>query len=1109
MGGALSGIAANTNVTLTATLQTCSSSQAVAAPVCTCPPITSPTLVASATFICQGQSSTLTASGCTQGQLVWQPAGGVASANQYTVSPTLNTTYSVRCQVGSCLSAPSNSLTVSINPTQTATADSTTGCLGTPLTLLARGCSSSYAWFETATSTAVLATTASFSPPLLSQSRSYFVSCAGAGSCAGLRKAVFAGVKPAPLPPMVVLSKGVVCPDSSVTLTATGCPNGVSWAYSASNGSSGTLAGSASSLVLLHSNLQADTTRFTGACLGACGTSSPSLTLLLLRKANCGPVVPPTTADSTCAVYVKAVDGQNIETTTFKRKTVGVGYQPLTLSAASLDGLPIGAASYKWFYKNRQIATTPTINADSLGEYKLILAPLLGAGGATCEASINLNGKPCTVRNYANATCQSISINRPDSTTKLYNLAVGDIFNAADYTVYVTQVAPPLGVGGPWSGKGYLSMLLPTGITSNVAVHFDNILINDCYELSKGKVETDYDPRMKGILDADELVGDLSEVVNVSLANLKTLFSIFEGTCKEVQAISSQIAELEKTLSQDNDNTPTRKQQLQDQLNELKTAFNELKTCSDCNSNQAGRLAAPEDCGTKQKNCLDKVDKLYETLKKIISDGDVLESLEKLYKVYVYVKTTIDVCRQTGWLPQDGGIIPLCIWVAAPATNAFSASDPAFVAGIADGAYVELGELYKGIMEAPNLLRDVEKLIDAHTSAYIICKLTQYERTAAVARLKASKSESYWLQMIEESFARQNQRCEEAQKIRASTKQYLTQFADYVSHVSNIGKLLRSSNIKISKYIVTTLNNPSAEFRYNQGRLLGRSIVFLGSLGVGGGEIKLIGQSLKNGVTALPELFLSSGKKLNLRKFFRAPLLERKEVGQKIKNNPSNNPEQWSEFIDTEANLASREASPILTDLSAGGLTFPTASVNVTLGGTISKAQIVDFGKELLLAPADVARIKTATGSIAAIAEEAVYSKISSVRTNLKKWNTKFHGDADNGLDLVLTENVALSQLKEVIIIDVKSSIVQKVPHSQSLGRGYGGFTQLSDNYLFGVGPRRDGGIVKVMKSEVYLQENVRPTAIMLEYADFHGIPIRKYIIQVDKDGICNLVKID
>ena len=117
---------------------------------------------------------------------------------------------------------------------------------------------------------------------------------------------------------------------------------------------------------------------------------------------------------------------------------------------------------------------------------------------------------------------------------------MGDIFNAADYTVYVTEVAPPLGVGGPWSGKGYLSILLPTGITSNVAVHFDNILINDCYELSKGRVETDFDPN-KPLLDADDFITTFSSKKQALLDFLRYQY---EGTAQDKQKLSDLLKDI-------------------------------------------------------------------------------------------------------------------------------------------------------------------------------------------------------------------------------------------------------------------------------------------------------------------------------------------------------------------------------------------------------------------------------------------------------------------------------------------------------------------------------------------------------------------------------------
>jgi hypothetical protein len=703
-------------------------------------------------------------------------------------------------------------------------------------------------------------------------------------------------------------------------------------------------------------------------------------------------------------------------------------------------------------------------------------------------------------------------------------LAPGDQFTANDYVITVTSVTSS--TAGAFVGEGYSRMKLTNGFSIDVPVVFGQangsgstttatpIKLNTCYQLVDGTVFTQYDPSWGNIADVDVLIEDFQEFYSVGAETLRTLISTFGGTCQEVEQISTQITAIETALTKDDENTPERKQELQTQLNNLKTAFEQLKSCANCaipaGLQRNARIATdPEECGRRQKACLDKVDEIFETLKKTIADGDVQKSLEKLYIVYKYVQTTIEVCGQTGWMPYDEGIVPLCLWRTAPPTSAFSANDPAFVAGIVDGGFVELKEQFQGIANLPAVLRETVKVIDAYTSAYLFCNLTEGERAAAVTRLKAANGEFYWSKMIDESLARENKRCSEAATIRKATKDYLTQFADYITNAGNIATLITTHATKLNKYINTTANNPDAEFRYNQGRILGRAVVLFGSLGVGSGEIKLVGQAVKNGITALPDVLLGTGKKLNIRKLFAQPLAKRKEVGAKIKNNPSNNPAQYSEFIDTEANLASSESSLIINDLASGGISFPTSAVTLTPGGAISKAQLADFGKDLILLPTDIARIKTTSGSIAAIAEEAVYNKINSVRPNLKKWNTKFHGDSDNGLDLVLTENVPLAQLKEVIVIDIKSSITQKVPHTQTLGRGYGGFIQLSDNYLFGVDESEIGGIVREMLKSVYASENVSPTARMLLWVRDNNIPIRKYIVQIDKDGVSKLVKID
>ncbi|MFY7890833.1 MAG: collagen-binding domain-containing protein, partial [Spirosomataceae bacterium] len=61
--------------------------------------------------VCSGSATTLTASTCTIGSILWSTG---ATTSSITVSPTSNTTYSATCVASSCPSATSNTLTVTV-----------------------------------------------------------------------------------------------------------------------------------------------------------------------------------------------------------------------------------------------------------------------------------------------------------------------------------------------------------------------------------------------------------------------------------------------------------------------------------------------------------------------------------------------------------------------------------------------------------------------------------------------------------------------------------------------------------------------------------------------------------------------------------------------------------------------------------------------------------------------------------------------------------------------------------------------------------------------------------------------------------------------------------
>ncbi|WP_375446155.1 beta strand repeat-containing protein [uncultured Fibrella sp.] len=94
------------------------------------------TVALTSTSICVGESTVLTATGCT-GTLAWSTGAATVSI---TVSPTITTGYSVTCSPSAADACPASATaTVTVNPSVTATLSSATICNGTTATLVATG----------------------------------------------------------------------------------------------------------------------------------------------------------------------------------------------------------------------------------------------------------------------------------------------------------------------------------------------------------------------------------------------------------------------------------------------------------------------------------------------------------------------------------------------------------------------------------------------------------------------------------------------------------------------------------------------------------------------------------------------------------------------------------------------------------------------------------------------------------------------------------------------------------------------------------------------------------------------------------------------------------
>ncbi len=115
--------------------------------------VTTPTITATKDIICEGGSSTLTASNCS-GTLLWSNGQTTTSI---TVDPVATITYTVTCTAGSCNASASKNITVN---TQTITAPviataNANLCAGGNVTLTATGCAGTVVWSNTQTGTSI------------------------------------------------------------------------------------------------------------------------------------------------------------------------------------------------------------------------------------------------------------------------------------------------------------------------------------------------------------------------------------------------------------------------------------------------------------------------------------------------------------------------------------------------------------------------------------------------------------------------------------------------------------------------------------------------------------------------------------------------------------------------------------------------------------------------------------------------------------------------------------------------------------------------------------------------------------------------------------------
>jgi uncharacterized repeat protein (TIGR01451 family)/gliding motility-associated-like protein len=242
-----------------------------------------PTVTASTDSVCVKGLVSLTATGCT-GTIVWNATdkNGVSlTGSVISVAPESTKSYYAQCKIRTCLSDPSRPVTVAVlNPAAPIIkADKSLICSGEKVTLTAEGCAGTVKWYGIER----IGASIDIYP---GDSKEYYATCKQATCESEPSNLVRVTVKTSGTAPKITASSTVACSGGILSMTATGCSEGVIW----SDGQTGSII----SVTATPSN-----TEYYAMCKSSTQCGSPKSNVI---KISVTPVPTPTVVCSTTEV---------------------------------------------------------------------------------------------------------------------------------------------------------------------------------------------------------------------------------------------------------------------------------------------------------------------------------------------------------------------------------------------------------------------------------------------------------------------------------------------------------------------------------------------------------------------------------------------------------------------------------------------------------------------------------------------------------------------------------------------------------------------------------------------------------------------------------------
>jgi gliding motility-associated-like protein len=327
-------------------------------------------------IICNGTSTSLTATSTQGGTFQWFTAatGGNAifSGDTFTTPAlTATTTYYVQTTVGTCTSDRSAITVTVLDAIPAPTALGTTTCSGTSATLTATGSPDDYEWYDQPIGGNLLITGDTYVTPELTANTTYYVQSTANG-CNGPRIAVTVQVNPLPAAP-AVNGTATVCPGQPATLSVPASGETIRW-YTDETGGTPVHTGN----TYTTNPLFAQTTFYAEAGNGSCSSPRTAFTVSII------PIIDPQFRYPSGTI---CTSGSNVSPTIFNP------------AGGSFSSIPAGLV----FVSN----TTGEINvaASALGKYTVIFTYGGTCAGAasqsisivtTPDARFSYNGPFCT-----------------------------------------------------------------------------------------------------------------------------------------------------------------------------------------------------------------------------------------------------------------------------------------------------------------------------------------------------------------------------------------------------------------------------------------------------------------------------------------------------------------------------------------------------------------------------------------------------------------------------------------------------------------------------------------------------------------------------------------